>query len=72
MSLQNITEFTLEKFEEYYGKPSQVKKQIDDCKICGAKLIFSHLSDYKNLVVQESARCPDCGSGLHKKMHILN
>ncbi len=72
MALNNYTDFKFEKFEEYYGDAKQVKKQIDDCQICGAKLIFSHMSDYKNLVVQESARCPECGSGSKKKIHVLN
>ncbi|MCK5882284.1 MAG: hypothetical protein KAG61_01240 [Bacteriovoracaceae bacterium] len=72
MALNNYTDFKFEKFEEYFGDAIQVKKQIDDCKICGAKLIFSHMSDYKNLVVQESARCPECGSGSCKKVHVLN
>lgn len=68
----NYTDFVFERFEEYYGDSNQVDKQINDCKICGAKLIFSHNSDYKNLMVQESARCPDCGSGSKKLIHVLN
>ena len=50
----------------------QVKKQIDECAVCGGKLIFTHLSDYKNLYVQETARCPECGGGNKKLIHILN
>jgi len=66
------TDFRFEKYEEYYGDVSTVKKIIDDCKICGTKLIFSHLSDYKNLIVQETARCPECAKGNRRLIHILN
>ncbi len=68
----NYADFIFERFEEYYGDTCQVDKQINDCKICGAKLIFSHSADFKNLMMQESARCPDCGSGNKKLIHILN
>ena len=65
-------DFKFEHFEEYYGDVKQVRKIIDECKICGAKLILSHISDYKNLLVQETARCPECGSSNRKTIHILN
>ncbi|MFZ9002305.1 MAG: hypothetical protein ACO20H_13445 [Bacteriovoracaceae bacterium] len=65
-------DFKFEKFESYYGDITQVKKIIDDCRHCGAKMVFTHLSDYKNLLVQETARCPQCGHGKRKLIHILN
>jgi len=65
-------DFRFEQFEEYFGDTIQVKKQIDECNVCGGKLIFTHLSDYKNLYVQETARCPECGGGNKKLIHILN
>ena len=65
-------EIKFERFEEYFGDAGQVQKQIDDCKVCGSKLVFTHLSDYKNLFVQESARCPDCGGNNKKMIHVLN
>ncbi len=65
-------DFKFEGFEEYFGDGHHVKKQINECKICGAKLSFSHLADYKNMVVQESTRCPECGHKNHKKIHIIN
>lgn len=64
--------YKFEKFEEYYGDVHQVKKIIDDCNVCGAKLIHTHLSDYKHMVVQENARCPECGGGNRKLIHIIN
>tara|TARA_R110002072_G_scaffold534_5_gene3794 strand:- start:51265 stop:51477 length:213 start_codon:yes stop_codon:yes gene_type:complete len=66
------TDFKFEKFEEYFGDVKQVKRQIDDCTVCGAKLVFTHLSDYKNLFIQETARCPECGGSNRKLIHILN
>jgi hypothetical protein len=65
-------DFKLEKYEEYYGNIEQVKKIIDDCKICGGKLVISHLSDYKNLIVQENARCPECGNTNRKVIHVIS
>lgn len=72
MSLEKECDFQFEFFEEYYGDRRQVKKIIDECKICGTKLVMSHLSDYKNLIVQETARCPECGGGNRKLIHIIN
>ena len=66
------TEFRFERFEEYFGDIKQVQKQIDDCNICGGKLMFTHLADYKNLYIQETARCPECGGGKRKLIHVLN
>jgi len=65
-------EFRFEKFEEYWGSSDNVKKQIDECAVCGSKLLLSHMPDYKNLLVQETARCIDCGSGNRKIIHVLN
>lgn len=64
--------YKFEKFEEYYGDIRQVKKIIDECKVCGSKLVHTHLSDYKHMVVQETARCPECGGGNRKVLHIIN
>ena len=68
----NSVDFKFEKFEEYYGDIKQVKKIIDECKVCGGKLIFTHISDYRNLFVQETARCPECGGSHRKLLHVLN
>ncbi len=65
-------DFNFEHFVEYYGSAKNVQKQITKCKICGAKLSFSHLADYKNMLVQESSRCPECGHKNSKKIHIIN
>ncbi len=65
-------DFKFEKFEEYYGGVEKVQQQIDQCPICGSKLLLSHMPDYKNLLVQETARCIECGSGNRKVIHIIN
>ena len=65
-------DYKFEKFEEYWGSIEDVKKQISNCKVCGSKLLVSHMPDYKNLLVQETARCIDCGSGNRKNIHVLN
>jgi ribosomal protein S14 len=64
--------FRFERFEEYYGTPNNVKKIINECKVCGSKLILSHMPDYKNLIIQETARCIECGAGNRKVIHVLN
>lgn len=70
MSLES--DFKFEKFEEYFGDIGQVRKIINDCGHCGSKLVLTHLSDYKNLIIQETARCPECGQGKRKIIHIIN
>ncbi len=70
MSIES--EYKFECFEEYYGDVKEVKKQISECKICGGKLIMTHLSDYKNLLIAETCRCPECGQGQKKVFHIIN
>ena len=64
--------YKYERFEEYFGDIAQVKRQLNECKICRAKLIHSHLSDYKNLLVQETTRCPECGHDSRKTIHSIN
>ncbi len=64
--------FKFERYEEYWGTADDVKKTMSECKICGSKLLLSHMPDYKNLLVQETARCIDCGSGNRKIIHVLN
>lgn len=71
-SSSNELDFRFEKYEEYYGGADKVKKIMDECNCCGSKLILSHMPDYKNLLVQETARCMECGSGNRKVIHILN
>ena len=66
------SDFKFEKFEEYFGPIENVQKQISECRVCSSKLIISHMPDYKNLIVQETARCIECGAGNRKVIHVLN
>lgn len=70
--MSSEVDYKFEKFEEYWGSAENVQKQIQNCKVCGSKLLLSHMPDYKNLLVQETARCIDCGSGNRKHIHVLN
>lgn len=70
--MSSETDYKFEKFEEYWGDAKNVQKQIQNCKVCGSKLLLSHMPDYKNLLVQETARCIECGGGNRKNIHILN
>jgi DNA-directed RNA polymerase subunit RPC12/RpoP len=72
MSKTAALDYLLENFQEYWGNKENVEKIISDCDYCGSKMIFTHLPDYKNLMVQETARCPECGEGQRKRLHIIN
>ena len=47
----SCAEYKFECYEEYYGGEEEVSKKIDICSCCGSKLVFSHLPDYKNLII---------------------
>ena len=70
--MANNADYKFERFEEYWGGVEDVKKTIGQCKVCGSKLLLNHLPDYKNLLVQETARCLECGEGNRKTFHALN
>ena len=65
-------DYKFERYEQYWGPVENVKKIISHCPACGAKLLHSHLPDYKNLIVQETSRCIECGEGTKKLIHVLN
>jgi ribosomal protein S27AE len=70
--MSSQSDFKFERFEEYLVSVDDVKKQIDECPVCGSKLLLSHMPDYKNLLVQETARCIECGASDRKVIHVLN
>ena len=70
--MANEANFKFELYERYWGGIENVKKEIGHCKVCGSKLLLSHVPDYKNLIVQETARCIECGEGNKKTIHKLN
>ena len=65
-------ELKIETYLEYYGDAEKVAKQIDQCHECGARLLLTHLPDYKNLLMQETSRCLDCGEVHVNVIHGLN
>ena len=65
-------DFKFERFEEYFGDVKQVSRQINECPMCGAGLVFTHFADYTHFYVQETACCPECDSVGRKLIHILN
>lgn len=65
-------EFQIETFLSYFGGKDKVKKIIENCPKCGSKVTLDHLPDYKNLYIQETARCYSCDWGQRKVFHTLN
>jgi len=72
MSTANDYDFEIEEYESYFGDKKQVINIMENCTICGGKLLNNYLSDYKNLYIKESKRCSDCGTNDNKKMHKIN
>ena len=70
--MNSSKDYEFETFEKYYGDFDQVKKTIENCPKCGAKLSVSHYPDSGNLLVQETSRCLSCDFGQRKVIHILN
>lgn len=66
------SEFRIEQYECYYGDEKQVKKTMNECEICGADLVHSHVGDFRNFFVQEVSQCLDCGEKPRKIFHALN
>jgi DNA-directed RNA polymerase subunit RPC12/RpoP len=64
--------YKLENFLDYHGSVEEVQKMIDRCPYCGSELLLTHVPDYKNLIIHESAKCLDCGNSNRKIIHIIN
>ena len=41
--------------------PDELIETVDTCVICGTKLVYYHLTDFKNQSVEEEGQCPSCG-----------
>lgn len=65
-------DYKLECYEKYYGKKEEIMQRLEQCSYCKAKLVSTHFSDQKNLLIQETTRCLDCGDGTKKVIHVLN
>lgn len=66
------TNYQFTDYLEYFGNAEQVTKQLHNCALCGAKLLLSHMPDYKNYLIQETSRCLDCGEGSKQALHPIN
>ena len=50
---------------------NEVMKRHLLCTLCGGHLHFNHMADFKHGLVQETARCPDCGIRVRQRLHKL-
>jgi hypothetical protein len=63
---------TEEAIPEYYGhNPSEIVARYTHCKLCGANLHFSYVTDFSRNITHESARCPECGVRSRQAVHQL-
>ncbi len=60
-----------EEFNECYGEATDIMRRHLLCNMCGGHLAFNHLSDYPHGLIQETARCPDCGVRVRQRIHKL-
>jgi hypothetical protein len=70
--MNNKSYYQLDDYIEFYGNVEQVKKMMNHCSHCGAKLLQSHMPDYRHHVIQETLRCLDCGEGTTQKHYFIN
>jgi len=70
--MDSLKDYEFEQLEKYHGDADTVKKVIENCPKCGAKLVITHYPDSGNLIVQETSRCLDCDFGQRKVIHVLN
>ncbi len=66
------SDFMFENYEEFFGDIEQVRKIIDNCQNCGNIVVHSYITDYLDMFVQESSRCPMCGGKKIKKIFSIN
>lgn len=69
MPQHNMIQF--EDYAECTGDPSDIMKKHLLCNLCGGHLSFNHLSDYQHGLIQETARCPDCGIRTRQRLHKI-
>ena len=61
-------------FEEYrdcFGEAVEMMKRHLLCPECGGHLHLNHLSNIRHGIIQETARCPDCGIRVRQRLHKL-
>ena len=60
-----------EEYRECFGDTNDVMKRLLLCTLCGGHLHFNHMTDYRNNLVQETSRCPDCGIRIRSRLHKM-
>ena len=73
-SHQHKTENLVPTYEEYrdcFGEPMAVMRRLLLCGYCGGHLHFSHFMDFRQNIVQETARCPDCDLRVRNRIHKM-
>ena len=60
-----------EEYKDCFGDPNEVMKKLLLCTLCGGHLHFNHLTDYRQNLVQETSRCPDCGIRIRSRLHKI-
>jgi DNA-directed RNA polymerase subunit RPC12/RpoP len=55
----------------FVGTADEVKEQMEICQACGSRLILKHFSDFTNLVMQEKAKCMECGTRVRNALYQM-
>lgn len=66
-----IAALSFEEYRDCFGTANDVMKRHLLCTLCGGHLHFNHLVDFRNNLMQETARCPDCGIRVRSRLHKL-
>ena len=62
---------TFEEYKDCFGEANEVMKRLLLCTLCGGHLHFNHMTDFRSNLVQETARCPDCGIRIRQRLHKM-
>ncbi len=54
-----------------YNSNHDLVEEYNSCILCGAELLFVHLTDFCDEVVFEESSCPNCNIKSKKKAHRL-
>lgn len=65
-------DYEFESYEKYMGTAKEVQEKIENCPNCGTKLTLTHYPDCGNLLIHETACCPDCAYDGRKLICTLN
>jgi len=53
------------------GSTKEVLERYHHCPICGARLHFSHSTDFSRNLTHETCKCPECGVRVRQVLHRL-